>query len=89
MIHISERVMRGEFISRSECFEHADELDRVFAAYGPAMEAMEKARSLPPCARCSGENGYADAGHCETCAAGPFCAHCMDRHEGPDGECAE
>ena len=89
MSHISERLMSGSYLSKAECFEHAEEIQHVLDAYGPAMAAMEKAQALPHCARCDGENGYADAGHCDICAAGPFCGHCMSRHEGIDGECAE
>lgn len=41
MSEISERLMRGGCISKSECFEHADEIERVMAAYPKAMAAME------------------------------------------------
>jgi len=89
MSHISERLMRGDYIGKAECFLHSEEIQRTMAAYPPAMAAMERAQALPPCVRCDGENGYATQGHCEICKAGPFCNHCMSRHEGIDGECAE
>ena len=89
MSEIADRLMRGDYISKVECLEHADELQHTLDVYGPAMDAMERAMALPSCVRCDGENGYADAGHCDICAVGPFCGHCMSRHEGIDGECSE
>ncbi len=38
---LSERIMRGEYVSKAECFEHAEDVERTMAAYGPAMAAME------------------------------------------------
>jgi len=79
MSEISERIMRGGYVSKGECFEHAEEIERTYNCYGAAMDAMEAAHKLPPCTRCEGEHGYADC-NCDICGK-PFCAHCLDRHE--------
>ncbi len=39
--NISDKIMRGEYVSKAECFEHAEEVERTMAAYGPAMAAFE------------------------------------------------
>jgi hypothetical protein len=46
MSEITERLMRGEYISKAECLEHADELDRAFSVYGSAMAAYDRHRAL-------------------------------------------
>lgn len=78
MSWISERIMRGDHVSKSECMEHSEEITRLFDCYGAAMDAYDKAQKLPPCTRCGGEYGYAD----ETCKAcgSPFCSQCLSRH---------
>lgn len=42
MSDITERAMRGDYISKQECLEHAEELDRLQSCYGAAMDAMEE-----------------------------------------------
>jgi hypothetical protein len=80
MSEITDRAMKGGYISKAECLEHSEELTRLYDAYGPAMAAMEKAEALPPCKVCEGEYGYAD-NRCEACGSGPLCFHCLMRHE--------
>ena len=45
MSHISERLMRGDYISKAECMEHSEEITRTFDCYSRAMEAM-RARAV-------------------------------------------
>jgi hypothetical protein len=40
MSDISERIMRGAYVSKSECFEHAEEIERTMSVYQKAMRAM-------------------------------------------------
>lgn len=42
MSAITERLMRGDNISKAECFEYADDLDRAMSVYPHAMAAMER-----------------------------------------------
>lgn len=42
MSEITGRLMRGGYISKQECFDHAEEIERCMDAYGPAMRAMEE-----------------------------------------------
>ncbi len=39
---LSQRIMRGEYVSKAECFDHAEEVDRTMAAYAPAMAAFDE-----------------------------------------------
>lgn len=50
MSDISERTMRGQYVSKAECFEHADEVERTMDAYPKAMAAMaEHERKMQAC----------------------------------------
>lgn len=46
MSDLADRIMRGEYVSRAECFEHAEEIERVMDAYPKAMAAMEEHERL-------------------------------------------
>lgn len=46
MSQILERLARGDYISKRECFEHADEIARALDAYPRAMAAMEAHEAL-------------------------------------------
>jgi hypothetical protein len=59
---IRERVIRGGYISRADCLEHAGELERAYSVYGRAMAAMEAwERELERCT-CEWDGGYGDDG---------------------------
>jgi len=50
MSEISERIIRGHYVSKAECFEHAEEVERTMGCYGAAMQAMEEEhRRLQDC----------------------------------------
>lgn len=53
MSDISNRIMRGQYVSKAECFDHAEEIERTMDAYGPAMAAMEAHECLMRDCRCS------------------------------------
>ena len=42
MSEITDRLMRGDYISKAEWFEHADELNRTLGVYGAAMDAADR-----------------------------------------------
>jgi len=42
MSQITDRLMRGECISKQECFDHSGEIERTMGCYGDAMRAMEE-----------------------------------------------
>lgn len=44
MSNITDRLMRGEYISKAECMdpENAERLDRAFQVYGAAMAAYDE-----------------------------------------------
>ncbi len=50
MSEISDRIMRGQYVSKAECFEHAEEIERTMDAYPRAMAAMaEHERQMQSC----------------------------------------
>lgn len=40
MSRISDMLMRGDYISKSECMDHADEIERAMSVYPKAMVAQ-------------------------------------------------
>lgn len=50
MADIERRIMRGEYISKAECFEHSEQIARTLDAYPKAMAAMaEHERAMQHC----------------------------------------
>ncbi len=62
MNYISERLIRGEHISKAECMEHDEEIGRVLAVYGAAMDAMRANERLMRNCSCDFDGGYGDDG---------------------------
>lgn len=62
MSEITERMMRGRYVSKQECMDHAGELERLFDAYPRAMAAMEQhEHEIKNCA-CEYDGGYGEDG---------------------------
>lgn len=50
MSRISDRIMRGDYVSKEECMEHWEEIHRTLDAYPRAMTAMaEHERKMASC----------------------------------------
>lgn len=39
---ISTKIIRGEYISKQECFDNAEEVSRTLSNYGKAVKAMDE-----------------------------------------------
>ena len=52
MSEVTNRIMRGQYVSKAECFEHAEEIERAFDAYPKAMRAMEEHDRLMQACTC-------------------------------------
>lgn len=59
---LTERLMRGEYISKAECFEHDEEITRTMDAYPRAMAAMEEHDRMMAACACEYDGGYGDDG---------------------------
>ncbi len=82
---LSEKIMRGEYVSKAECFEHAEEVERTMAAYGPAMAAMEAREELMRSCECEYDGGYGDDGSQVRRFPNPLCpVHAQDDAEDAD-----
>lgn len=62
MSDISERLMRGQPISRRECMDHDEEIGRLLAVYPKAMAAMEAHERLMANCLCDWDGGYGEDG---------------------------
>lgn len=62
MSDISRRIMRGDYVSKADCFRHWDEITRTMDAYPKAMDAMEAHERLMESCICEFDGGYGDDG---------------------------
>jgi|HubBroStandDraft_1064217.scaffolds.fasta_scaffold24788_8 hypothetical protein len=60
MSEITERIMRGKYVSKQECFDNSEEIQRVFDAYGPAMDSFEPHERLMEKCTCSFDLNWND-----------------------------
>lgn len=82
MSQVSDRLMRGEYISKAECFEHAEEITRTMDAYPRAMAAMEEHERKMAICECEYDGGYGDDGTQVRRFPNPICpVHAQDDHE--------
>lgn len=70
MSAISERIMRGGYVSKVECFEHAEEIGRVMDCYGVAMDAMEAHDRVMESCICDWDANWEGTGYVRTPNAG-------------------
>lgn len=58
MSEISDRIIRGQYVSKAECFANAEEIERTLDAYPRAMAAMEAEERMMQDCICTIEGGH-------------------------------
>lgn len=82
MSSITERLMKGEYISKAECFQYSESIDRAMAVYPQAMAAMERyERQMANCI-CEYDGDLVDGEMVGYRSPNPACpVHCEEDEE--------